>query len=101
MDRPRFEYQRVLVMLKRGGWQVSKKRLYRLPRLEGVQVRMEVKRCKRIGLQHGRPTPTMGSNQQWSMNFIHDQFSGVLNASERYPHRKVVLNENSVSLLSG
>ncbi|MEO6744792.1 MAG: IS3 family transposase [Caldimonas sp.] len=30
MSRPRFGYLRVLVMLKREGWQVGKKRVYRL-----------------------------------------------------------------------
>ena len=40
MSRPRFGYLRVLVMLKREGWQVGKKRVYRLYRLEGLQLRM-------------------------------------------------------------
>ncbi len=35
MDRPRFGYLRVLVMLKREGWEVAKKRVCRLYRLEG------------------------------------------------------------------
>lgn len=41
MNRPRFRYLRVLVMLKREGWQVGKKRVYRLYRLEGLQLRMK------------------------------------------------------------
>lgn len=73
MDRPRFGYLRVLVMLKREGWEVGKKRVYRLYRLEGLQLRMKVKRRKRISLQRGRPTPATGPNQQWSMDFVHDQ----------------------------
>lgn len=36
MSRPRFGYLRVLVMLKREGWQVGKKRVYRLYCLEGL-----------------------------------------------------------------
>ena len=48
MDRPRFGYLRVLVMLKREGWAVGKKRVYRLYRLDGLQLRMKVKRRKRI-----------------------------------------------------
>lgn len=36
MSRPRFGYLRVLVMLKREGWQVGKKRVYRLYALEGL-----------------------------------------------------------------
>ena len=53
MDRPRFGYLRVLVMLKREGWEIGKKRVYRLYRLEGLQLRMKVKRRKRISLQRG------------------------------------------------
>jgi putative transposase len=34
MSRPRFRYLRVLVVLKREGWDVGKKRVYRLYRLE-------------------------------------------------------------------
>ncbi|WP_442786604.1 IS3 family transposase [Hydrogenophaga sp. NFH-34] len=40
MSRPRLGYQRVLVMLKREGWQVGKTRVRRLSRLEGLQLRM-------------------------------------------------------------
>ena len=66
MSRPRFGYLRVLVMLQREGWQVGKKRVYRLYRLEGLQLRMKVKRRKRIALLRGKaPTPT-GPNQHWS-----------------------------------
>ena len=72
MDRPRFGYLRVQVMLRREGWQVGKKRVYRLYRLEGLQLRMKVKRRKRISLLRGRPTPATGPNQNWSMDFVHD-----------------------------
>jgi putative transposase len=73
MSRPRFGYLRVLVMLKREGWQVGKKRVYRLYRLEGLQLRMKVKRRKRIALLRGKVTPATGPNQHWSMDFVHDQ----------------------------
>jgi putative transposase len=73
MSRPRFGYLRVLVMLKREGWAVGKKRVYRLYRLEGLQLRMKVKRRKRIALLRGKvPKPT-AANQHWSMDFVHDQ----------------------------
>lgn len=68
MDRPRFGYSRVLVILKREGWEIGKKRVYRLYLLEGLQLRMNVKRRKRISLQRGRPTPATTPNQQWSTN---------------------------------
>ena len=62
MDRPRFGYLRVLVMLKREGWAIGKKRVYRLYRLKGLQLRRKVKRRKRISLQRGRVTPATGPN---------------------------------------
>jgi putative transposase len=73
MSRPRFGYLRVLVMLKREGWQVGKKRVYRLYRQQGLQLRMKVKRRKRIALLRGRPQTLTGPNQHWSMDFVHDQ----------------------------
>ena len=54
MSRPRFGYLHVLVMLKSEGWAVGNKRVYRLYRLEGLQLRMKVKRRKRIALLRGR-----------------------------------------------
>lgn len=75
MSRPRFGYLRVLVMLKREGWQVGKKRVCRLYRLEGLQLRMNVKRRKRIALLRGKPQTPTGPNQHWSMDFVHDQMA--------------------------
>ncbi len=73
MSRPRFGYLRVLVMLKREGWHVGKKRVYRLYCLEGLQLRMKVKRRKRIALLRGKAQKPTGVNQHWSMDFVHDQ----------------------------
>ena len=63
-------------MLRREGWPVGKKRVYRLYRLEGLQLHMKVKRRKRISLQRGRVVLATGPNQNWSMDFVHDQMSG-------------------------
>lgn len=99
MDRPRFGYLRVLVMLKREGWEIGKKRVYRLYRLEGLQLRMKVKRRKRISLQRGRPTPATGPNQHWSMDFVHDQMLDgrafrVLTVIDQWSRESVSLEAN-------
>ena len=60
LSRPRFGYLRVLVRLKREGWPVGKTRVYRLYRLEGLQLRMKVKRRKRIALLRGKPQKPTG-----------------------------------------
>ena len=44
LARPRFGYLRIHVLLRREGWQVNKKRVYRWYRLDGLQVRTRVRR---------------------------------------------------------
>lgn len=71
--RPRFGYQRIHVMLRREGWRVNRKRIHRLYRLEGLQVRMRVRRRKRMSLHRGLVPQAADRNQHWSMDFVHDQ----------------------------
>ena len=57
--RPRFGYLRIHVLLRREGWRVNKKRVYRLYPLEGLQVRTRVRRRKHMALHRGpAPVPT-------------------------------------------
>ena len=58
---PRFGYERLHILLTREGWRVGRNRVHRLYKLEGLQVRMRVRRRKRISLaprarshRHGR-----------------------------------------------
>ena len=46
-SRPLWSYRRLLVLLQREGWTVNHKRVYRLYREEGLQVRIKrrKKRC--------------------------------------------------------
>jgi len=73
--RPRFGYLRIWVLLRREGWHVNRKRVRRLYRLEGLQLRMRVRRRKHIALHRGpAPSPT-GPTERWSMDFVHDAFA--------------------------
>ena len=70
--RPRFGFLRIWVLLRRDGWPVNKKRVRRLYRLEGLQLRMRVRRRKHQALHRGpAPAPT-GPRERWSMDFVHD-----------------------------
>jgi len=70
--RPRFGYLRIWVLLRREGWAVNRKRVRRLYRLDGLQVRMRVRRRKHMALHRGpAPIPT-GPSERWSMDFVHD-----------------------------
>jgi len=51
----------------------NKKRVHRLYRLEGLQVRLRTRRKKRLSLHRGAVPPARGRNQHWSMDFVHDQ----------------------------
>jgi putative transposase len=101
-SRPRFGYERIHILLRREGWTASRNRVYRLYCLEGLQVRMRVRRRKRISLYRGpAPVPT-DKNQSWSMDFVHDQLlSGrkfrVLTVIDKWSRESVLL-ETSFSL---
>lgn len=73
-ERSRFGYRRLHVMLKREGFAVNPKRIYRLYRREGLAVRR--KKRKRIALLARTPLPVgTGPNQRWSMDFMWDQLA--------------------------
>ena len=70
--RPRFGVLRIWVLLCREGWFVNKKRVRRLYRLDGLQLRIRVRRRKHHAL-HREPAPTpTGPTARWSMDFVHD-----------------------------
>jgi putative transposase len=72
--RTRYGYRRLTVLLRREGWQVNAKRIYRLYREEALQVRT-AKRKKRSG-QLRVPLPGVTcANQRWSMDFVSDRLA--------------------------
>jgi putative transposase len=69
--RPRFGYRRIHVLLRRGGWRVNHKRVYRIYRAEGLAVRRRKRKRMAVGLRTVLPPPT-APNQRWSMDFTLD-----------------------------
>ena len=72
MSRVRFGYLRLTVMLRREGWEVGKKLVYRLYRELGLQMRTK-KRRKLASGQRGPVETAVRANQRWSMDFITDR----------------------------
>ena len=70
LHRPRFGYLRIHVLLRREGWLINRKRVHRLYRLDGLQVRMRVRRRKRLSLHRGPVPLPSAANQHWSMDFV-------------------------------
>jgi putative transposase len=58
--------------LRREGWLVNRKRVRRLYRLEGLQLRMRVRQRKHIALHRGPAPIPSGPTERWSMDFVHD-----------------------------
>ena len=71
--RVRYGYRRIHVLLRREGWQVNAKRVWRLYREMGLQLRNEApKRRVQAKLREGR-SGALGPNDVWATDFVHDQ----------------------------
>jgi putative transposase len=69
--RPRFGYPRLHVLLRREGWKINIKRVYRLYKLEGLGVSRK-KRKKRGSHMRVVPNAATRPNERWSMDFVQD-----------------------------
>jgi putative transposase len=71
--RVRYGYRRIHVLLRREGWKVNAKRVCRLYREMGLQLRNKApKRRVKAKLRSGRTAAT-AANDIWAMDFVHDQ----------------------------
>lgn len=94
--RPRFGYQRIAVLLRREGWPVNRKRVRRLYRLQGLQLRTRVRRRKHMCLHRSPAQVATRTIERWSMDFVHDAlFDGrpfrVLTVVDQYSRQSPVL----------
>ena len=68
----RYGYRRIHVLLRRKGWQVNPKRIYRLYKEMGLQLRNKTpKRRVKAKLREDRSEDTQ-SNESWAMDFVLD-----------------------------
>ena len=73
--RVRFGYRRVHVLLRREGWPVNTKRVYRLYKELGMQLRNKTpKRRVKAKLREDR-SEAVGPNEVGAMDFVHDQLA--------------------------
>jgi putative transposase len=69
--RVRYGYRRIRIPLRREGWEVNAKRVYRLYREEGLSLRY--KRAKeRVSAPRVIPPPATRPNERWSIDFLKD-----------------------------
>ena len=71
-----YGYLRLHVLLRREGWAVNRKRVYRLYWEEGLALkRRRPKRRRSAAVRGLRPAPT-AANERWAMDFVHDTLAG-------------------------
>ena len=73
-ERRRFGYRRIHVMLGRQGIAMNLKKLRRLYREKGLQVRKRGGRKRALGTRRPMVVPDR-PNQRWSMDFVSDAFT--------------------------
>jgi putative transposase len=73
-ERRRFGYRRLHVLLKREGYVINHKKLFRLYREEKLAVRRRGGRKRAIGTRAPMLVP-IGPNERWSLDFVSDQLT--------------------------
>lgn len=73
LARPRFGYRRLWVMLRRQGWGVNRKRVYRVYREESLAVRRR-KRKRVVAIRVPLTLPTR-RDEMWTMDFTQAAFA--------------------------
>jgi hypothetical protein len=71
-ERRRFGSHRLLIFLRREGFEVNHKRLFRVYREERLMVRKRGGRKRTLGCRTPIPVPTL-SNELWVLDFVADQ----------------------------
>jgi transposase InsO family protein len=75
---PRFGYRRIAALLRRDGWRVNVKRVHRLWKREGLQIRRKQRKRRRLGQGRNachRYRP-LGKDHVWSYDFVSDRTEG-------------------------
>lgn len=90
--RIRYGYRRLHVLLKREGWHVNHKRIYRLYSQEGLSLRLK-SRKKRVSTLRPSRIQAQTPNEHWSMDFVADQLAD----GRRFRMLTVVDNVSRVS----
>jgi putative transposase len=70
---PRYGYRRITALLRREGFVVNEKRVARVRREEGLQVRKRQRKTKRLGASTSQRQRAERARDVWSWDFVHDQ----------------------------
>lgn len=74
VTRVRYGYRRLHILLRREGWRVNHKRVYRLYREEGLGIRVK-RRKKLASAPRVLPPPAQRPHERWSLDFLSDSLA--------------------------
>jgi len=74
-QRRRWGYRRLHILLKREGWKVNSKRVYRIYVEEKLVVRRRRRRRRICAQARVLLSPPTRPNETWAMDFVHDQLA--------------------------
>ncbi len=74
-DRPRYGYRFMVAILRREGWRVNRKRVYRLWQQEGFQVPRKQRKKRRLGSSAGGCIRRRAEHKDhvWAWDFVFDR----------------------------
>ena len=70
--RVRYGYWRIYALLRREGWRINHKRVHRLYKLAGLNLRSKRPRRNRAAAHRLERVEATRPNQSWSMDFVSD-----------------------------
>src|SRR5579864_1081457 len=73
--RVRFGYRRLLVLLRREGWEIGKERFYRVYTEEGLALRRKRPWRHATAVHREQRRPATARNDIWSMDFVVDEMT--------------------------
>lgn len=71
-SRVRYGYKRIHVLLRREGWQINHKRVYRLYCMDGLNLRGKRPKRRKSAAHRKHRAEAIRPNECWSMDFMSD-----------------------------
>lgn len=101
----RYGYRRLAVLLRREGWHVNAKRIYRLYREEELIVRAKQRRKMARRQRTMTADVAVRPNQRWSMDFVSDKLADgrsfrILTVVDQFTPRAAVASVRPVACFS-
>lgn len=95
-SRVSWGYPRLTILLRREGWRVNHKRVYRLYREEGLTLKRKRPKRRKSAAPRQVRSEAQAADERWAMDFVHDVLAGgrtirILTAIDAFTRECVAL----------